>query len=56
MGARLVGRPGSVWVLVANDDTPAIGGGVLAETVVYEKANEGGAGAPRRALRYHLPP
>jgi 16S rRNA (guanine527-N7)-methyltransferase len=54
MGARLVGRPGSVWVLVANDDTPTVDGGALAETVRYEKVNEGGEAAPRRALRYDL--
>ncbi len=53
MGARLVKRPGSVWVLVANDEPPTIEGGTLAETVVYEKPLADGA-APRRALRYGL--
>ena len=55
MGARLTSRPGSVWILVANDDTPTIADGVLAETVVYEKTGaDGAAPAPRKALRYDL--
>lgn len=53
MGARLASRPGSVWILVANDDAPAIAGGTLAETVVYEKTTPDGT-APRKALRYDL--
>jgi 16S rRNA (guanine527-N7)-methyltransferase len=54
MGARLVGRPGSVWVLVANDEPPTHEGASLAETVAYEKVSGGGAPAPRRALRYEV--
>jgi 16S rRNA (guanine527-N7)-methyltransferase len=51
MGARLVGRPGSVWVLVANDEPPTHEGASLAEVVMYEKPLAEGA-APRKAFRY----
>jgi len=50
LGARLVERGGSVWVLLAKEDAPALEGARVAEDVAYAAAS----GAPRRAVRYAI--
>jgi len=51
LGAKLVGRDGSVWALLAREDPPAWPGAVIEEDVAYAWPL---TGAPRRAVRYRF--